>query len=335
MEKISVGLIGLGQWPKLAYVPTLESIDDALVTAVAVRSEETGSFARETFGRDITLYSDYRELLADEKIQAVMMALPNPMHADCLDAAASSGKHIFYEPPMGLNTGDVNQAVSSLSKTDAVVQADMELRYLPVMKKVKELAGEDGMGEVGGPLMAKIRLWCDWGFGGGEFNQDVEQEGFFFWLGCWYLDVLDCVYSAVPVRAEVTGGYKMNGGLMDHGITGLTYPGGEIGVVEMNILAVEGLQVNLAVVGTSGELEADLINGSIRWRKEGSGWKEESFPCLQPVHGFAGMRESIIDFFASIREGRKPAANLEVSRRVHEAVLLCDEQERSSVLRRK
>lgn len=325
MESISIGLIGLGHWPKRAYVPSLAGTDEVQVTAVAARSEETRQFARKTFGGDISLFTDYRELLADESIQAVMMALPNPMHADCLAAAASSGKHIFYEPPTGLNAKDVKRALDALSKTDKIVQADLELRCLPVTKRVRELLGKEGIGD---PLMAKIRLWCDWGFGGGSFVQDVEQEGFFFWLGCWYLDVLDCIFAAVPVRAEVTGGYRMNGRLMDHGWAGLTYPEGEIGVLEMNLLAVEGLQVVLIVAGTSGELEADLISGNIRWRKEGSGWKSEPAPCLQPVHGFAGMQESIINFISSIREGRKPLADLEVSRRVYEAVLLCDEQER-------
>ena len=45
------------------------------------------------------------------------------------------------------------------------------------------------------------------------------------------------------------------------------------------------------------------------------------------MHGFAGMRESILDFITAIRTGRPPKVGLDVIRRVHEAALACAESE--------
>ena len=107
--------------------------------------------------------------------------------------------------------------------------------------------------------MAKVRLWCDWGYGGGNWNEEVEEEGFFLWLGCWYLDVLDMVFQTEPTRATVVGGYAMNGKLMDHGWATLNYPDNRIGQVEFSLVAVEGTEITLTIDGTNGHIQADLI----------------------------------------------------------------------------
>ena len=106
-----------------------------------------------------------------------------------------------------------------------VVQADMELRCLPVMEAVGRLVREGAIGEV---LMGKVRLWCDWGRDG-KWTPVGDAEGFWLWLGCWYLDVLDVVFGAAPRAAKVTGGRAMNGKMMDYGWANLTYPGGWCG----------------------------------------------------------------------------------------------------------
>ena len=319
MRQVKLGLIGLGKWPREAYLPNLGKMAGAVVAAVAARSEQTREFARSHFGDGLTTHADYRDLLADPGVEAVMIAVPNPLHAEVVQAAARSGKHLFFEPPLGLNAQQVDATLAALEQTDAVVQADHEIRYTPVMAELQRRLAD---GLIGTPLMARVRLWTDWGFGGTDWGEDVETQGFFLWLGCWYLDMLDCVFPDAPVRVDVVGGRAANGKLMDHGWAILEYPGGRTGALEFNLVNCAGRDISLLVLGSEGEMHADAWDGILRLRT-GPQWREVSVPCEQPPHGFAGMYEAIAGFISAVAEGAPVPADLDVMRRVHDAALAC------------
>ena len=207
-----------------------------------------------------------------------------------------------------------------MAAADRVIQPDLELRCLPVVRGVGECLRACAIGK---PLMASVRLWCNWGYGGGQWKYNPEEEGFFPWLGCWYLDLLDYVFAAPPERATVTGGYAANGRLMDHGWAALEYPGGRIGRFDFNLVAVTGLDVRLGVLGDRGEAEVDVIEGNLRWRESDGVWHEATHPASLPICGFVGLRECLTAFVESVRTGQPPQADVEVARRVHAAMLAC------------
>jgi len=61
---------------------------------------------------------------------------------------------------------------------------------------------------------------------------------------------------------------------------------------------------------TEGELEADLWNGDCRWRRRHGPWESEELPCSQPIHGFAGTRESIAAFIDCVLNGSPVKADV-------------------------
>jgi predicted dehydrogenase len=324
MNRIRLGLIGLGEWPRQSYVPVLKVLESVKICAVAAKSSATQQYAREQFGEQVVVYSDYCDLLQDKAIEAVTLALPNWMHAEALDAAAASGKHLFYEPPIAHDAETIVRILGAMAASNCVIQPDLELRHLPVIRALGECLRA---GVIGNPLMASVGLWCNWGYGGGRWNCNPEEEGFFPWLGCWYLDLLDYVFAAPPERATVTGGYAANGRLMDHGWSSLEYPAGRIGRFDFNLVAVDGLAVSLRVLGDGGEADVDVIRGVFRWRRPGDDWHEEDYPASQPVCGFVGMRECLSAFIEAIRAGLPSEADTGVARRVHAAMLACAQAE--------
>ncbi len=170
-----------------------------------------------------------------------------------------------------------------------------------------------------------MSLRADWGRNGALSY--LDKEGIAYALGLWYLDVLDAVIAEMPQQAHVTGGYAFNGRFLDHGWATLCYQGGQVGCFEMNLLAPEGHELQLRVVGENGEIHADLLTGSYRWRVADGEWQGGAAPPSLPKCGFVGMRESIVDFVDAIRETRPSRTTLEVLRRVHEAALLFAEAE--------
>ncbi|MGC9317055.1 MAG: Gfo/Idh/MocA family protein [Armatimonadota bacterium] len=320
MGKVNIGLMGLGHWGREAYTPILKEHPAARVVAVAARSEETFAFAREQFGSEIAEHKQLGDLADDPSVEAVMIALPNRLHGAAVEAAVCAGKHVFVEPPLGFDAGEIGRVMEVASAADTIVQTDLELRYTPVLDFV---AGKAASGELGEALMVQVSLWCGWGYGGLQWREEAEDQGFFLWLGCWYVDVIDRVLGSAPVRAGVIGGRAMNGDLMDYGWATLEYPGGNLGQFQMSLVAPVEQETTVRITGTEGELEADIWTGVCRWHRRGDQWREVSIPCAEPIHGFAGMRESIADFLECVRSGSRPRADLKVSRRVHEAAVAC------------
>jgi len=325
METLRIGLMGYGYWARDAYTPVLLQREDVRVVAVSARSDETLAAARERFGAEIATYHDFAELPVDPQVDAVMIAMPNRLHLAALEAAIGAGKPVFAEPPLGLDAAEIARAFELAEGARGIVHTDLELRCVPVLDVVAEALAA---GSLGAPLMASMRLWTSWGYGGGEWQAEAEEQGFWLWLGCWYLDVLDAVFGAGPIRATVTGGRAMDGSLLDHGWASLHYPGG-IGQFEYSLVAPEEQMTTLRVTGPEGEIEADLWSGRYRMRARGEDWESGARPPSEPVHGFAGMRESIASFLATVRGDADPQANLAISRRVHQAALACAESERT------
>lgn len=325
METLRIGLMGYGTWARSAYTPVLLEREDVRVVAVSARSDETLAAARHSFGTEINAYRDFAALAADPRVDAVMIAVPNRMHLTALEAAIQAGKHVFAEPPLGFDAAEIARAFELADSARGIVYTDLELRCVPVLEVVAEALRS---GVLGSPLMVSVRLWASWGYGGGEWQAEAEDQGFWLWLGCWYLDVLDAVFGSAPTRASVTGGRAMNGSLMDHGWACLQYAGG-IGQFEYSLVAPEEQLTTLRVTGPEGEFETDLWSGRFRMRARGEDWHTGARPPSEPIHGFSGMRESIHGFLAAVRGAADPQANLSASRRVHQTALACAESERT------
>jgi len=324
MEVIRIGLVGFGGWPQQAYAPLLKELPGVRVIAAAARSEQTRNLARETFGDDIAVTSDYRQVLEADDIDALMIALPNALHAEALLAAAKFNKHVFFEPPAANDPEMATRVLDTLEQCTGIVQADLELRCLPVLEAVRDqISG----GIIGSPRMAKIRLWCDWGYQGGPWFKEAQGQSFFHWLGHWYLDVLDLIFGKPATRVTVLGGHASNGTLMDHGWVSLEYPGGLLGQFEFNLTLPQETVIEVNMACARGELWADLKTGKWKYRGEAGEWYEEHSPASEPVCGFEGMRESIYEFITAIRTSKPPRAGLEVARRVQLSAQLCVDAE--------
>ncbi len=321
---INVGIIGFGRWARQAYAPLLGEMSQIKVVAVSARSHSTRELAKGTFGSGMKTFEDYHDLLSDSTVDAVLIALPNTLHAPVLQAAALSGKHLLFEPPVAEDSETAARVLDTLAASKRVVQADLELRYLPVMDAILACVQS---GRIDEPLMAKIRLWCNWGYAGGEWYDEVQGQSFFLWLGCWYLDVLDCIFKRGAVGASVVGSCHSNGTLMDAGWASLVYPNGGIGQLEFNLVVPQETVIELSVACRSGEVVADLQTGRWRWRGERGDWHPEYAPASTPTYGFVGMRESLRGFFDTLQTDDSPRANVDVMRRVQYTAQLCADAE--------
>jgi predicted dehydrogenase len=140
----TVGIAGLGQWgsnlarnfhelARLAWVCDLNEERRGTATARYPTARPTG---------------DFDELLADDAVEAVVVATPVPTHADLARRALAAGKHVFVEKPMALGADEAEELVALAAERGLVLMPGHLLLYHPAVVKLKELVDSGVLGDV-------------------------------------------------------------------------------------------------------------------------------------------------------------------------------------------
>jgi predicted dehydrogenase len=124
----NVGIAGIGFMGWIHYL-AYKNVKGVRVAAICTRSEKKlagdwrgikGNFGPPGERIDVSDLSTYRsidELLADPKIDLLDNCLPPHLHADVSIRALQTGKHVFCEKPMALNTADCKRMVAAAAKS--------------------------------------------------------------------------------------------------------------------------------------------------------------------------------------------------------------------------
>src|SRR6478735_12795065 len=105
-------MVGLGWWGKTLVESVQGTSDEIQFVAGASRtqSDDYRAFAA-THG--LTLHTSYEQVLADPRVQAVVLAPPHSLHSPQVVAAANAGKHVFCEKPFALTKVDAETSVEA------------------------------------------------------------------------------------------------------------------------------------------------------------------------------------------------------------------------------
>jgi myo-inositol 2-dehydrogenase / D-chiro-inositol 1-dehydrogenase len=142
---VRVGLIGAGRIARV-HAEAYRQVAGGRLAAVA----DTDASRREKFADEFGLkpYPDYRVLLQDPTVDAVLIAAPNWLHAEMAIAAAAAGKHVFCQKPLALSVPDAEAILHAVKKSGVTLQVGFMLRFTPPMRKVKDLIDSGALGNV-------------------------------------------------------------------------------------------------------------------------------------------------------------------------------------------
>src|SRR3712207_4354903 len=112
MQKLGVGVIGCGGISTAHLWAYRELADECDVIAVCDTNEEAAR-QRAADYQALEVYTDYRRLLQDERIQVVSVCLPHFLHAPVSIAAARAGKHVICEKPMAMTVGECHEMIAA------------------------------------------------------------------------------------------------------------------------------------------------------------------------------------------------------------------------------
>ena len=149
MKKYKLGIIGAGMYGKV-LMRCFNQDERAEIVWVNSASEATTKAAAQEFSiEQWTL--DYRDILADPEVDAVVIATPPYLHAEQLTAALAGGKHVLVEKPLAESVESVKKIVSAVEKAPEKIVLDASCRHTRLTRKfqfIKSMIDSGKLGEI-------------------------------------------------------------------------------------------------------------------------------------------------------------------------------------------
>jgi predicted dehydrogenase len=144
MEKLRWGFIGAGGIAKRALYPAISKSNVGEIYAVASRDKTKAL----TISPNGIVYTSYDELLADPKVEAVYISLPNSLHLPLAVKAMRAGKHVLCEKPLGMNAAEVAEAIAVSKETDRIFVEASWNRWHPRSQRIREIIASGELGKI-------------------------------------------------------------------------------------------------------------------------------------------------------------------------------------------
>ncbi|MDR1508319.1 MAG: Gfo/Idh/MocA family oxidoreductase [Synergistaceae bacterium] len=128
---LKFGIIGSGLRGKL-FAETIKQNDYAGLQAMCDVNAETANEARKAFG--VASYTDFKKMLDEEKLDAVVVATPDFLHREPVICAAEHGVHVLVEKPFATLESDSEAMIASIEKSGITCMVAFENRWnLPII----------------------------------------------------------------------------------------------------------------------------------------------------------------------------------------------------------
>ena len=144
---INAAIVGLGWWGK-TLVESVQGTSDAIRFVAGATRTVAPELATFAAAQGLTLAPSYEALLADPRIDAVVLATPHSQHTAQVIAAAQARKHVFCEKPFALTRTDAEAAVAATRRAGVTLGLGYNRRFHPEMVKLRERIRGGDLGTV-------------------------------------------------------------------------------------------------------------------------------------------------------------------------------------------
>jgi len=198
-DAVRWGILGAARIAVKHVIPAIETSGHSRIEAVASRDRAAAERVAAQFGIPRACGS-YEALLADPKIDAVYIPLPNHLHVPWSLRAIDAGKHVLCEKPIGLTAAEASRLADAASRSSRlkVMEAFM-YRFHPQWQRARELVSEGAIGNV-----RAIHTWFSY------FNVDPTNVrnmkdiggGALMDIGCYGISVARFITGREPRRVS-------------------------------------------------------------------------------------------------------------------------------------
>ncbi|MFC1761772.1 Gfo/Idh/MocA family protein [Planctomycetota bacterium] len=193
LAQIGCGCMGRGHTRRMAFDPAVELL--AVCDVDRNRMEATRAQVTEAYAENhapCAGYNDYREILARDDIDGVVIVTPDHWHTPQSIDAAKAGKDIYCEKPVSITVDEGRLLEQAVTKYGRIFQTGTQYRSIPRIRQVCEYVRAGGLGHV-------KQVFTIWRPMGGYFKRDCFKP---------YIEAFDleaASRSYVPLRLNLPG----------------------------------------------------------------------------------------------------------------------------------
>jgi predicted dehydrogenase len=224
MGAIRVGVIGCGYWGPNLLRNFAENLDAELSWICDLDPHRLSLMGRRYPSARTTL--DYRTLLADHELDAVVIATPVGTHYKFALEALEAGKHVLVEKPFTASSKEGEHVVRKAAQKRLTLMVDHTFIYTGAVRKMKELVDSGELGEILYFDSVRINL--------GLFQKDINVV----WdLAPHDLAIMDYIMDQQPVSVSATGSCHIERGIENIAYVLVRFPGEFIAHFHFNWLS--------------------------------------------------------------------------------------------------
>ena len=332
MNKVGLAVIGSTGIIGRVHIEAMRGLDTCRLVGIHARRQEP--LRQQAEELSTRMYPTLDDALADDDVDAIVIATPHPSHMDITIRAAAAGKHVLAEKPLGVTPSEAEAQIDACRNAGVKLGVLFNNRFRPEALKVRQLIDDGAIGEVYRSEMSSAMLrtqdyydrldwrgrWDEEG-GGALLNQGIHGIDMYQWLA----GMPQTVFGKLATL-------KHNIEVEDYATALMCYAGGGHGVIHCNTAQAPNQQ-RIALWGERGAIFMDDWRITLRTLETpvqefidadktiafvSPSDTEASFD-FEPITG--GTHRSAIDDFArAIIEDREPAVTGEDALRSQELV---------------
>ncbi len=146
MKQVRYGIIGAGAIAQRRHLPEAAANPKSTIAAIAdVNADRVQQLATKYGAKG---YTDYKQLLADPNVDAVVICGPNALHASQSIEALKAGKHVLCEKPMATTRADAKKMIDTAKSTGKSLMIALNQRLMAPHVKAKRILDSGSLGKV-------------------------------------------------------------------------------------------------------------------------------------------------------------------------------------------
>lgn len=205
MEKLKIGIIGLGWVAQVFHLPILTKNNLVEVTALCDKDKTKLKSVGEKFGVQ-KLHTNYEEMFTSEALDIVIISTPTDTHKSIAITALNSGLDVFVERPIARQYNEAVEIAEAVNRTKRKLMVGMNNRFRPDLMILKGIIENGELGEI-------FYLKAAWVKKLGSKNPWLTQKdksggGVFLDLGLGALDTLLWAVNFNPVKRVSATSYN-------------------------------------------------------------------------------------------------------------------------------
>ncbi|MFT5171423.1 MAG: UDP-N-acetylglucosamine 3-dehydrogenase [Candidatus Marinamargulisbacteria bacterium] len=242
---LRVGVVGLGNMGK-HHARIYAQLENVTLAAICDHHTETlDQFSTQYACKG---YTTLKEMLANENLDAISIAVPTAQHYDIAKTVIQQGIHVLIEKPITHSIETANEIVQLAKKHKVTLMIGHIERFNPAITKLKSLIDDGTFGKITSLVAKRV----------GVFPTRIKDANVIIDLAVHDIDIFSYLLGKEPDQVHGSGGKAFLDTREDHAEMLLSY-GSQNCFIQVNWITPIRIR-NLAITGTKGYAELNYIS---------------------------------------------------------------------------